>query len=78
MDVGSWKKFLHSPPLHPAEFMSNSGIAVFITTDGSWNPPLHCMGCAAVIRDKYGCWIYGVSTSFGHENAPLVEVLALR
>ncbi|XP_057419152.1 uncharacterized protein LOC130713397 [Lotus japonicus] len=81
-DVALWKKvMLHQPAHHSISATSSTPSittgTVRLTTDGSWDPLLNQMGCAAVLWAGNGDWQSAISTSAGPGSAFLAEIAAL-
>ncbi|XP_057426144.1 uncharacterized protein LOC130719541 [Lotus japonicus] len=55
----------------------SSSPTVSIAVDGSWNPSVNRMGCAAIVRDSCGNWLSAISVSYASGSAFLAEILAM-
>ncbi|XP_057425490.1 uncharacterized protein LOC130718875 [Lotus japonicus] len=65
-------------PISGTSGLLGSGVdQLSVVVDGSWNAGRKRMGASAVLRDHLGNWISGTSTSYGHGNAFLAEILAV-
>ncbi|XP_057430758.1 uncharacterized protein LOC130723631 [Lotus japonicus] len=79
-DEALWRSSLQSPEhtMHVDTLGTTaSNTVVTIAVDGSWNPSVSRMGCAAIVRDSRGAWLSATSVSYSSGSAFLAEVLAM-
>lgn len=76
-----WRTSMQKQQVQPGTDVNvvdgSSPSRVHVAVDGSWNPQLGRMGCAAVLRDKHGNWISATSVSYGHGSSFLAELKAV-
>ncbi|XP_057446239.1 uncharacterized protein LOC130738288 [Lotus japonicus] len=60
---------------HLGSMGTTTSVTIFV--DGSWNPIVGRMGCAAVVRDSRGAWLSATSVSYSYGSAFLAEILAV-
>lgn len=81
-DEALWRSSLfpnpvqHNPPTDTTADESAVQKA-HLAVDGSWNPSIGRMGCAAVMKDTTGKWLSAISSSFGQGSAFAAEIMAL-
>ncbi|XP_057452002.1 uncharacterized protein LOC130743792 [Lotus japonicus] len=51
--------------------------SVYVAVDGSWDPQVGRMGCAAVFRDSHGKWMSASSLSYDNGSSFLSELKAV-